>query len=124
MTLDEFLVLAEQSAPYEPCVGSGYCCKKVVCWEGLRAFGSVAAPCPALRKTADRYVCGLYVDADGEEKERIASSLHIGAGCCSNMNTDHRDIVRQLMEENRERKREVRLLLQPRLGSGKVGAPS
>jgi hypothetical protein len=85
-------------------VGSGYCCKKTPCWVAYATLGEVSAPCPALRFVEEKghHVCGIYEDAEGEAKEKIGKSLHIGAGCCSNLNSDHLDVVRKFREELRE----------------------
>ena len=85
-----------------PCVGSGYCCKKVICWEGMRVHGEeVEGPCPSLREVSwsglTVYRCGLVEDAEGNEKERLMESLAIGAGCCSALNTDRVPILRRLV---------------------------
>lgn len=105
LTMDEFLKLAEESAPWEPCVGSGHCCTKSPCHLAYARLGAAAvAPCPQLRfdEEADRHVCGFYVDAETEE-ERVAlkKSLSIGKGCCSTMSTPHREAIAPYMEDQR-----------------------
>lgn len=85
-----------------PCVGSGFCCKQSPCWEALRKFspaelggrfGDGGAGCPALRSRDGRHWCGLVEDADEEERCRLKESLHIGAGCCSSMNSDRTKLL-------------------------------
>ena len=101
MTLEEFVRRAEQSAPYEPCVGSGYCCTKSPCHVAYATIPHVKAPCPALRQHPSEayHVCGLYEDATGEKKAEIAHALHIGAGCCSALSSAHSDTVHALRGE-------------------------
>lgn len=107
MKLEEFLRRVEQAAPYSPCIGSGYCCKKTPCWVAFATLGDVKAPCPALRfrEDLDHYVCGIYEDAEGEEKAKIGKSLHIGAGCCSAMNSDRIPVLKRFKEEQDEMER-------------------
>lgn len=105
MTLEEFLHRAEQSAPYEPCVGSGYCCTKTPCHVAWTKLGDVSAPCPALRFKPDlgHHVCGIYEDAEGKEKEKIAKQLGIGKGCCSNLNDKHRQVMNDMLSLLKEK---------------------
>ena len=87
--------------PALPCVGSGYCCKKTICWEGLKVHEGKEAPCPSLRSIEweglKLYRCGLVEDATGEEQLRLDESLSIGAGCCAALNTDRVPIIRKLV---------------------------
>mgnify|MGYP003677368848 FL=1 len=67
-----------------PCLGSGYCCHKVACHEGIVAHKDYThGPCPSLRWTGTRHMCGLILDADKVEAARLKKSLSIGAGCCA-----------------------------------------
>lgn len=79
---------------YPACIGCGYCCKKVQCGLSVRLYG-VRSYCPALEYRRGRYWC------------RHAAScgilLDIGAGCCSTLNSDRRELLRK-ERENHERK--------------------
>lgn len=75
-------MLAEGCFP--PCLGCGYCCKKVPCGLAFREFGQITK-CPALRWDGKRYVCDLAKDH--------AEELAIGAGCCSSLNSDRRKLL-------------------------------
>lgn len=82
------------------CVGCGYCCKKVICWEGIHANrelvekqGNNRGPCPELVFQDGRYWCRLVLEADEKERKRLKMSIHIGAGCCSNMNSDRQNML-------------------------------
>lgn len=77
----------------EPCLGSGQCCRKVVCWEGLAAGHSSQGPCPELREHDGRSWCGLVERATGEELTRLRKSLSIGAGCCGTIGNRRRDAL-------------------------------
>lgn len=87
----------------DPCVGSGFCCKKTICHEGMRVHGYLQGEqCPSLRESEWEgltvYRCGLVEDASGEELERLDRSLSIGAGCCANLNTDRLPILRKIAQ--------------------------
>jgi len=105
LTTEEFLELAEEAAPFEPCVGSGYCCKKVPCHVAFEVLGDVEAPCPALvwSDDDDRYYCGVVLDSEryGVDSEFVRRSLGIGAGCCSSMNDDHRKAISPYLSDPR-----------------------
>jgi len=66
------------------CIGSGYCCHKSLCFDGLAKHGNIQGPCPSLvwDEEAQRHWCGLVLDG-----EITGKSLYIGEGCCSSLNT-------------------------------------
>jgi len=80
----EGILAMQQDGCFPPCLGCGYCCKKVPCGLAFREFGQITK-CPALRWDGHRYVCDLAKD-HGEE-------LAIGADCCSSLNSDRRKLL-------------------------------
>lgn len=48
-------------------------------------------PCPELRWNGQRHLCGLVLDAGKQESERLKTSLAIGGGCCSPLNSWRRE---------------------------------
>lgn len=82
--------------PVAPCIGSGYCCKKSLCWVGLRVHGTMPGPCPSLVFDGERHWCGEVLKAEGSQKEELKHDLHIGAGCCSSLNSDRREMLVKL----------------------------
>ena len=79
----------------KPCLGSGYCCHKAICHEGQRANPNhKIGPCPSLRWNGERHVCGLIMDADRVEADRLKKSLSIGAGCCAPLFNNWRKVVK------------------------------
>jgi hypothetical protein len=60
------------------CIGCGYCCKKEMCRIGAMVYGVYKQPCPALKKTDERYACELY----RSDPLRYGEILAIGEGCC------------------------------------------
>ena len=76
----------------QKCIGSGYCCWKVPCGEALRVHPQLTSgPCPELKWNGERHLCGLVLRSGEKEAERLKSSLSIGDGCCSPLNTWRRD---------------------------------
>lgn len=75
--------------PFHPCIGSGYCCKKALCWIGVKVHGSIPGPCPSLvyDDKEERHWCGEILKAD-KEQETLKAELYVGAGCCSSLNSD------------------------------------
>ena len=82
-------------------VGSGYCCHKAACTEGVAAHPDYkGGPCPSLRwvqflassEGVGRHLCGLIVDADGAEADRLRKSIGVGEGCCSPLNSWRNDV--------------------------------
>lgn len=65
---------------------------------GSQIHGPVA-PCPSLVFRDGRYWCGLVLEADGNEKERLIDTLAVGEGCCSPLNTDRNRKHHQLGEQ-------------------------
>lgn len=89
------------------CIGCGYCCKRAPCAyaaEKVRTFeawkdGREGCPFLRLDEKLGRHLCGLILDADEHERRRLLRGLYIGAGCCSSLNTDRRDLLRRLKEK-------------------------
>jgi hypothetical protein len=72
----------------KPCVGCGYCCRKVRCYIGAVEHGP-GDNCPSLVWNGERWRCQLVLDnAELKTNPTISFDLHIGAGCCSSMNTE------------------------------------
>jgi len=76
--------LGWRKGPTHPCVGCGYCCKKTICYVGLRLYGLNLDHCPGLiwSEEDQRHYCkpAMY-------SKKIKHELSIGAGCCSSLNT-------------------------------------
>lgn len=68
-----------------PCVGCGYCCRKVQCLASAQIHG-FRRRCPELYFENDIWRCRLAEDP------QMRIRLHIGAGCCSTLNSDRRNI--------------------------------
>jgi len=65
-----------------PCNHCGICCQLELCHIAEIAFSGQSAPCPALQKCADGYLCGLVaVEKSAGMELKIAKSLGIGCGC-------------------------------------------
>ena len=73
------------------CIGSGYCCWKAPCVEAAAQGVEGGGPCPFLRWTAQRHACGLLLDAEPQEAQRLKRSLAVGAGCGSALNSWRRE---------------------------------
>ena len=78
---------SKDDPPARPCVGCGYCCKKVPCPFGADRYGE-GAPCGGLVFKDGRHWCGAILEAPSSVKVVRSDTLCIGAGCCSPMNTD------------------------------------
>lgn len=72
-----------------PCVGCGYCCRQARCILGALVHGP-GTDCPSLVKVEGRWRCRHVHEAEGEHLKFLYLQLHIGAGCCSPLNTDRR----------------------------------
>lgn len=83
-----------EGLPPAPCLGSGYCCKKARCTLGAYLHGP-GRDCPSLVFKDGRYWCGAVLDAEGERKQFLIDQLHIGAGCCSSLNSDRQKMLRE-----------------------------
>jgi hypothetical protein len=80
--------------PFRPCVGCGYCCKKVPCPLGVARQISFQAPCSFLRFEHGRHWCGLVVDEEDDRSRAImVDDLAIGVGCCSPLNSDRLELL-------------------------------
>jgi hypothetical protein len=73
------------------CIGSGYCCWKAPCAEGQRVHNISSGKCPSLVWEKGRHWCGLVLNAEPAEAERLKKSLYIGEGCCSSLNSWRRE---------------------------------
>lgn len=67
--------------PNYPCVGCGYCCRKVQCGWSLREYGELVT-CPELVQEQAVWRC------KAANNPELAAAVGIGAGCCSPMNSD------------------------------------
>ena len=70
---------------YRPCLGCGYCCKKVICVLGKE----IAGRCKELywNDGQEMYRCRLI-----EEDEAFGKALSAGEGCCSSLNSWRKDV--------------------------------
>jgi len=68
------------------CVHCGYCCRKAPC---LMAELDENNECIFLIEIEGRYYCGLYNEQPKTEYP------YFGAGCCSGLNSDRRQILQQ-----------------------------
>ena len=64
------------------CIGCGFCCWKTPCARGAMVYGT-SAPCGGLVWDGTRHWCQLAID----NLEMMTEMIHIGAGCCSSMNS-------------------------------------
>jgi len=76
----------------KPCVGCGFCCKKTPCMAAYKE-GATEAPCPFLESDSVRHWCGLIRQASPEIASKLRAGLYVGAGCCSNLNSDRRKMT-------------------------------
>jgi len=85
LTSDEIGVVKE-------CCGCGFCCLQAKCAAGARLYPS-AKVCPALiwSNESNRYYCDLAT-ISGPVGSAYRQELHIGAGCCSNLNSWRKDV--------------------------------
>lgn len=84
---------------YESCIGSGFCCKTARCVEGARLHGP-GDNCPSLVFSEGRYWCGAILEATEIEQKRLKASLHVGSGCCANLNSDRQEMLHKLHLKN------------------------
>jgi len=78
----------ELSDTIKPCVGCGFCCSKAMCSVGRRVYGNAVEYCPALtwNPSTERHFCAL-AKLPGDLGAQYRKELHIGAGCCANLNS-------------------------------------
>jgi len=78
------------------CIGCGYCCIKTTCLLGKNFYGvnDNVTICPGLKwdATQIRHICELALIKD-PLGARYRSELHIGAGCCSGLNSWRREPI-------------------------------
>jgi hypothetical protein len=82
------------------CVGCGYCCRKVPCAYSVMTYGDIEK-CRSLVFKGGRFWCGEVINSTDEERVRIQNILHIGAGCCSSLNSDRREKIQSVQKTNR-----------------------
>ena len=80
-------LLESEIGPIKDCVGCGFCCSKAVCSVGLRVYSN-REYCPGLtwNPSTQRHFCTL-AKLPGEIGRRYREELHIGQGCCANLNS-------------------------------------
>ena len=79
-----------------PCIGSGFCCKQAMCIVGVKVHGLISGPCPSLVFDGERHWCGEVQKAQESKKQEMIDGLSIGAGCCSPLNSDRREMLIKL----------------------------
>jgi hypothetical protein len=73
-----------------PCVRSGFCCKQAPC--GFGKWNDAKTQCAHLEHGTDgRYVCAIVDDIMKDPTWVVSPAF--GAGCCSPMNLDRRQII-------------------------------
>lgn len=79
-------------AKIKACVGCGYCCKTAPCALAVRIYGNITS-CPELiwDEDAHRYWCRAC-KGEGGLRAEYRAELFIGAGCCSPLNSDRKNI--------------------------------
>jgi len=82
--LSQSVSFTKERGQMSNCIGSGYCCHKNLCFDGVAKHGNMRGPCPSLvwDEEAQRHWCGLVLDG-----EITGKSLYIGEGCCQSWNT-------------------------------------
>ena len=90
--------MSDKEFEYDPCVGSGMCCKKTPCPYGK--WNESHTGCDYLVETSNNvYRCGNYdyiVKQPGNEWIPA-----FGAGCCMNMfNTARNNIIGNILKDN------------------------
>jgi hypothetical protein len=71
------------------CVGCGYCCKAAPCVAAVhRGRVSADGECLELVFDGERYRCNYILDPPAEGEEWWRRQLCVGAGCCSNLNSE------------------------------------
>jgi hypothetical protein len=86
-------------APKEKCVHCGYCCRKAPCAYGL--WDEEKKQCAYLKNMdtgLPQYVCDKYDAINNDPGSYISPSF--GTGCCSNLNSDRRAILKQLNQNH------------------------
>lgn len=68
------------------CIGCGYCCTKAPCLLARRIHGAGVTECPELIWEQNRHWCRLP-----RVQPHYIYDLHIGAGCCSPLNSWRRE---------------------------------
>jgi len=73
------------------CIGCGYCCVSATCVAGVEKFG-VSKPCKGLKWDDEnkRHYCILCI-GENQSSFFYRKHLHIGEGCCSNLNSWRRE---------------------------------
>lgn len=76
------------------CVGCGYCCSKVICSVGVRAYNALKSPCPGLiwDQEANRHWCKL-ARMSGQQGIDYRAELFINTGCSSSLFNDWREDI-------------------------------
>lgn len=66
----------------EPCNHCGVCCKGQLCEIAEIAFPGAKAPCPALKISGDKALCGMVLtESEDGLDPMIQNVLGIGCGC-------------------------------------------
>lgn len=73
----------------KPCIQSGYCCKQAVC-----PFGKWDQEKHQCTYLTEDNLCGQYDYILSLPKEQWELSPAFGAGCCSPLNSDRQEILR------------------------------
>lgn len=82
-------IITEPETRYASCIGCGWCCVKAQCSTSLRLH-NVLPECPELYWNGERHLCKLAMLPEPIVRD-YRQELHIGAGCCANMNSWRRE---------------------------------
>ena len=90
----EALAATERDLGYkvDPCIGCGWCCRKNPCPLAFKLHGDGITRCPDLEYNDGVWRCGAVMRAEGPLEDQYREILHIGAGCCANINSDRQKI--------------------------------
>jgi len=86
----------------KPCVGCGFCCITAKCAAGQRLYKS-SDICNALIWSDEdkRYYCDL-MQLPGIIGDQYKEELYAGEGCCSNLNSWRKNVIKREVKKNKE----------------------
>lgn len=79
--------------PIKACVRSGFCCKQAPC--GFGKWNAEQTQCEYLGgEEIGEHFCKKYEEISKDPTSEISPAF--GAGCCSSLNSDRREVIRRL----------------------------